>query len=984
MPLFTKIKEKKKLLVGIAAFVFMTFIVFEGVLPNAFATTDYYLANASVELDGTNNGEVVINFNTPIADSIFSVRGVYDTTAAGGNFTLTTLTPATGITPNSNSIGDGTIYWFDSTWTAPLVLGEREAMWSATYTVNKDTPADTYSICMTETEVASLSEDYDTAWLGTVCSTVTVTRTDTTPSKLPQTIILKDGEGHDITGTTIEKYYGDEPFEVTWEHTVGNGAVSYHPDDDEFSEHVARTAGSNIEIDNVGQVDICAWAEETEDYAAAQACITVRVSKRPLDIVGATIANKTYDGTTTATVTDVDFSDRDLASAEYEATATFDDADAGADKVVHVSVNLIGGAENNYILNASNYNTAKTIDKYLLTSENMSISGGSTQIYTPGGVEPGVVVTANTHGGLTTLGSDDYDVEYADNTAVGAATIRVTGKGNFTTGTDPVVLNFNIEPRGINNDNVTAPNEIVEGHILTKDEISVNVDGVALAQCANPGDPDCDYTVAITGDNDGVVGHVVNVAINACNNYTGVGARDINIVEKLPQIVSFGDITGSTIEKSYGDADFTYTATTEGDGAITYDSSDGTVATVDASGKVTIKGVGEADIIATAAETGTYAEGTAGYHVVVSKKVVTVSSVLVNNKPFDNTPVATVTDVVLSEGSLIYGTDFTATGLFNDVTPAVRNVNVLVALSDDAYTHYCFTYESSCIKNTSYDTSAAILPFTLTSDNTTATLSSTTYEYDGEAKEPTATVSVDLDGDGTKETTLVAGTDYTISYSDNVNASPSAKATIIGKGNYTGSLSALTFTIDPASVTNVQVTAPAQTYTGSALEPVPTVTGEVNGSIMTFDADVYIMLEHEDFIDAGDHTFTIGSKVGSNYYIAHTNGTFTINKADSGEPAEMTSGLSVEVGKILADLGDLSEGFAWVDSSATIASGMNNYEATYTKNGDTTNYTTVSVSVPVLGFTEEYEVIEGAGQEHVIDPSCGSPDTDWPSSHKGF
>ena len=69
----------------------------------------------------------------------------------------------------------------------------------------------------------------------------------------------------------------------------------------------------------------------------------------------------------------------------------------------------------------------------------------------------------------------------------------------------------------------------------------------------------------------------------------------------------------------------------------------------------------------------------------------------------------------------------------------------------------------------------------------------------------------------------------------------------------------------------------------------------------------------------------------------------------------------------MADLGSLPEGFAWVDPTTPIIVGMNDYPATYTKNGDTTNYTTADVSVPVLGFTEEYEVIMGAGQEYLID-----------------
>ena len=61
------------------------------------------------------------------------------------------------------------------------------------------------------------------------------------------------------------------------------------------------------------------------------------------------------------------------------------------------------------------------------------------------------------------------------------------------------------------------------------------------------------------------------------------------------------------------------------------------------------------------------------------------------------------------------------------------------------------------------------------------TLSTSTYAYDGKAKTPSVTVKV-----GGK--TLKKDTDYTISYSNNTKVG-TAKVTITGKGNYTGSVS---------------------------------------------------------------------------------------------------------------------------------------------------------------------------------------------------
>lgn len=70
---------------------------------------------------------------------------------------------------------------------------------------------------------------------------------------------------------------------------------------------------------------------------------------------------------------------------------------------------------------------------------------------------------------------------------------------------------------------------------------------------------------------------------------------------------------------------------------------------------------------------------------------------------------------------------------------------------------------------------------------TNVALATTTYTYDGTAKQPSVTVK-----DGS--TTLERGTDYSVSYSNNVNVG-TATVTITGKGNYKGTVTK-TFTIN--------------------------------------------------------------------------------------------------------------------------------------------------------------------------------------------
>jgi len=102
----------------------------------------------------------------------------------------------------------------------------------------------------------------------------------------------------------------------------------------------------------------------------------------------------------------------------------------------------------------------------------------------------------------------------------------------------------------------------------------------------------------------------------------------VKITEKDEQI--FDDTYGFTAAtvKTYGDPRFGKSAELKvGDGAITYTSSNEAVAIVDETGGITIVGVGETVITATAAETADFAEAKASYTLTVNKKALEVPAV---------------------------------------------------------------------------------------------------------------------------------------------------------------------------------------------------------------------------------------------------------------------------------------------------------------------------------------------------------------------
>ena len=106
-------------------------------------------------------------------------------------------------------------------------------------------------------------------------------------------------------------------------------------------------------------------------------------------------------------------------------------------------------------------------------------------------------------------------------------------------------------------------------------------------------------------------------------------------------------------------------------------------------------------------------------------------------------------------------------------------------------------------------------------------------------------------------TTLTEGTDYTLSYSDNVKVG-TATATATGIGACTGSLKT-TFDIAPADMSLTSVTMPNLPYTGQAMSPQPkSVTYEVDGVTTELVVGVdYQVVGFTDNTNIGDATVVL-------------------------------------------------------------------------------------------------------------------------------
>ena len=134
------------------------------------------------------------------------------------------------------------------------------------------------------------------------------------------------------------------------------------------------------------------------------------------------------------------------------------------------------------------------------------------------------------------------------------------------------------------------------------------------------------------------------------------------------------------------------------------------------------------------------------------------------------------------------------------------------------------------------------------------TLNQTSFDQTGAEIRPTVT-SVTSDG-----YTLIEGTDYTVSYKDNVAAGNLAKVIVTFKGNYTGSKTVY-FTIIsslPDLSGAVCSTIADQTYTGAQIKPEVTVT--YDGKTLTKDSDYTVSYGAN--VNCGTGTVTITGKNG--------------------------------------------------------------------------------------------------------------------------
>ena len=393
----------------------------------------------------------------------------------------------------------------------------------------------------------------------------------------------------------------------------------------------------------------------------------------------------------------------------------------------------------------SNWGTTGTIywkarDFKNTTDNAVVISNIADQTYTGSLIAPNITVSCND---VELVKNTDYTVSYSNNKNVGTATISITGIGDYT-GT--ITKNFNIVARDIS---------------------------------------------------DTTIGSIPN------QTYTG------NSISALPVIT----YNGATLTKG---TDYT----------LTY-SNNVNVGT----GTVTITGKGNF-------------KGTTSKTFSISARAMSDTSVAnVSSQTYTGNGISPLPTITYNNKTLKKDTDYTLS-YSNNINAGTATITITGKGNFTGTTSKTFSISARAM-----------------SDTSVANISSQTYTGNVITPWPTITYN-------TK--TLKKDTDYTLSYSNNINAG-TATITITGKGNFAGTTSK-TFSISARAMSDTNVVnISSQTYTGNVILPLPTIT--YNNKTLKKDTDY--TLSYSDNINAGTATITI---TGKGNFTGMTSMTFIITQ----------------------------------------------------------------------------------------------------------
>ena len=600
--------------------------------------------------------------------------------------------------------------------------------------------------------------------------------------------------------------------------------------------------------------------------------VTFKINAKPIKNAVITYNNSlTYNGSTLSPAVTVKYGNATLKKNTDYTVAYSNNVNAGTGTITITGKGIYGGS------------VKKTFTIKKLGISATAVSGTGNKVYTGSVIKP---VPAVKVGGRTLKNGTDFTVSYKNNTEPGTATLKVTGKGNYS---GSVSKTFKITARAINDVEVTIPDTVFTGEQV-KPDVVVSYGNYQFIN-------NSDYTLSFK---DNVNIGTASVVVTGKNHLSGsrtvtfpIEKADISSTEIAVKNATF---TGSAV-KSGVDVRLGNVTLKEGTHyTLSYKNNvNAGTAQVTISGKGSLEGavtksftIAKADISkASISASGTYAPDDVkiginakfGNYTLKSsdysfaaptaagEQTLTISG---NGNFSGKTTVkcnVAKADIANAKSSLSLSTDgkgYTVTIIYDGVL-LTQDKDYKVAVTESAtgvsavitgIGNYGGTLTISGISN-------ELEAF----ENAVVTIGKVTYN--GTAQLPSVTVKIG-------SVTLKSGTDYILSAYDNTNAG-TATAVITGKGKYEGAEKKTQFKIAPAAISSASISCEDQIYTGQGVTAQPVVT--FNGKTLALGIDYYIS-GYSNIVNVGTATVTVK---GKGNFTGTAKGTFRIVKQDNME-----------------------------------------------------------------------------------------------------
>lgn len=600
--------------------------------------------------------------------------------------------------------------------------------------------------------------------------------------------------------------------------------------------------------------------------------VTFKINAKPIKNAVITYNNSlTYNGSTLSPAVTVKYGNATLKKNTDYTVAYSNNVNAGTGTITITGKGIYGGS------------VKKTFTIKKLGISATAVSGTGNKVYTGSVIKP---VPAVKVGGRTLKNGTDFTVSYKNNTEPGTATLKVTGKGNYS---GSVSKTFKITARAINDVEVTIPDTVFTGEQV-KPDVVVSYGNYQFIN-------NSDYTLSFK---DNVNIGTASVVVTGKNHLSGsrtvtfpIEKADISSTEIAVKNATFtgsavksgvdvrlGNVTlkeGTHYTLSYknnvnaGTAQVTISGKGSLEGAVTksftIEKADISKASISANGTYTPDGVK----IGINAKFGNYTLKSSDYSftapTAAGEQTLTISG---NGNFSGKTTVkcnVAKADIANAKSSLSLSTDgkgYTVTIIYDGVL-LTQDKDYKVAVTESA------TGVSAVITGIGNYGGTATLSGISNEleafENAVVTIGKVTYN--GTAQLPSVTVKIG-------SVTLKSGTDYILSAYDNTNAG-TATAVITGKGKYAGAEKKTQFTIAPAAISSASISCEDQIYTGQGVTAQPVVT--FNGKPLALGIDYYIS-GYSNIVNVGTATVTVK---GKGNFTGTAKGTFRIVKQDNME-----------------------------------------------------------------------------------------------------